>query len=221
MSSVKLPQVMFPSKNPDGLFKTVWDLVKWTKIFSTSGYQKESEKGVAGGYAGLDSKIRVPTPQAGVPVGMVAYFKNVPTGWLECLGQAVSRTIYADLFTEWSTTFGAGDGTTTFNLANIQSKVIVGQAAGDAQFDGIGETGGAKTHTLVNAELPVHMGTDFQVIDTVALQMDCIAGSTVRNIAYTAAGAGNALTLRNIGGGGAHNNLQPYIVFKACVFAGA
>jgi hypothetical protein len=50
-------------------------------------------------------------------IGIV--LKPVPTGWLECNGQAVSRTTYAALFASISTTFGAGDGSTTFNVPNI------------------------------------------------------------------------------------------------------
>ena len=150
--------------------------------------------------------------------GMVQWGTDTPpSGWLLCNGTAVSRTTYVDLFNVIGTVFGAGDGSTTFNLPKSKGNVIVGKDAAQTEFNTLGVTGGAKTHTIVNAELPVHMGTDFQVTDTAALQMDCIAGSGVRNIAYTAAGAGNALTLRNIGGGGAHNNLQPYLVLNLII----
>lgn len=43
---------------------------------------------------------------------------TAPTGWLKCDGSAVSRTIYADLFAVIGTTYGAGDGVTTFNIPN-------------------------------------------------------------------------------------------------------
>lgn len=45
---------------------------------------------------------------------------SVPTGWLECNGAAVSRTTYASLFTAISTTWGVGDGSTTFNLPDMR-----------------------------------------------------------------------------------------------------
>ena len=53
-----------------------------------------------------------------VPAGQVADFATTtaPTGWLECNGAAVSRTTYADLFAAIGTTWGSGDGSTTFNL---------------------------------------------------------------------------------------------------------
>ena len=63
-------------------------------------------------------------PPAGVilPYGGSA----APTGYLLCDGSAVSRTTYADLFTAISTTFGVGDGATTFNIPNGQGLVLRG-----------------------------------------------------------------------------------------------
>ncbi|KAB2970342.1 phage tail protein [Zoogloea sp.] len=58
----------------------------------------------------------------------------VPTGWLLCDGSAVSRTLYADLFTAIGTAYGAGDGITTFNVPDMRSAELVGASAalGDA-----------------------------------------------------------------------------------------
>lgn len=55
---------------------------------------------------------------------------SIPTGWLECDGSAVSRTTYAALFTAISTTWGTGDGSTTFNLPDMRGKVAVGDGTG-------------------------------------------------------------------------------------------
>lgn len=68
-----------------------------------------------------------------------------PSGWLLCDGSAVSRTTYAALFALLGTAYGAGDGSTTFNLPNAKGRVLVGQDAAQVEFDTIGETGGAKT----------------------------------------------------------------------------
>jgi microcystin-dependent protein len=54
---------------------------------------------------------------------------TAPTGFLLCDGAAVSRTTYADLFTLIGTTYGAGDGATTFNVPNLRGRVIVGYSA--------------------------------------------------------------------------------------------
>lgn len=49
-----------------------------------------------------------------------------PNGWLLCFGQAVSRTTYEGLFQSIGTTFGVGDGTTTFNLPDLRGRVVAG-----------------------------------------------------------------------------------------------
>jgi len=61
-----------------------------------------------------------------VPAGTVAYFSlsSAPTGWLKCNGAAVSRTTYSDLFAAISTTFGSGDGSTTFNLPDLRGEFL-------------------------------------------------------------------------------------------------
>lgn len=56
-------------------------------------------------------------------------FSTVPTGWLECDGSAVSRSTYANLFTAISTTFGVGDGSTTFNLPDAKGRAFIGKGA--------------------------------------------------------------------------------------------
>lgn len=63
-----------------------------------------------------------------VPAGtIIAYADSTPPdGWLECNGQAVSRTTYADLFAAIGTTFGAGDSLTTFNLPDLRGEFIRG-----------------------------------------------------------------------------------------------
>lgn len=67
------------------------------------------------------------TDQA-TPVGTVAYraASAVPAGWLECNGSAVSRTTYSDLFNIIGTTFGVGNGSTTFNLPDLRGEFIRG-----------------------------------------------------------------------------------------------
>lgn len=65
------------------------------------------------------------------PVGVVQAFagSTTPEGWLLCDGSAVSRTDYADLYTVIGDAYGAGDGSTTFNLPNLVDKFIEGSAA--------------------------------------------------------------------------------------------
>lgn len=88
------------------------------------------------------------------PAGMItAYAAAVaPTGWLICNGAAVSRSTYASLFNAIGTAFGAGDGSTTFNLPDLRGRFAMGVSAGHA----LATSGGAESTTLGAANLPAH-----------------------------------------------------------------
>jgi microcystin-dependent protein len=81
---------------------------------------------------------------ARLPVGMVVPYagSSAPTGWLLCYGQAVSRVTYADLFTAISTTYGTGDGSTTFNLPDLRGRVAAGKD----------DMGGSAASRITNSE---------------------------------------------------------------------
>lgn len=76
-----------------------------------------------------------------------------PAGWLPCDGSAVSRTDYATLFAVVGTTYGAGDGSTTFNLPDLSGRVVIGVSGTHA----LGSTGGSETVTLTENQLPAHV----------------------------------------------------------------
>ncbi len=96
---------------------------------------------------------------------------TAPSGFLLCYGQAVSRTTYADLFDVLGTTYGAGNGTTTFNLPDLRGRTIFGKddmggsaasrltSTGGITGSTLGATGGSQVHTISEAELPVHSHT--------------------------------------------------------------
>jgi microcystin-dependent protein len=92
-----------------------------------------------------------------------------PTGFLFCYGQAVDRTTYARLFAVVSTTYGVGDGATTFNLPDLRGRVAAGQddmggvsanrltgLSGGVNGDTLGASGGSESFTLAEANLPSH-----------------------------------------------------------------
>ena len=74
---------------------------------------------------------------------------TAPSGWLICNGQAVSRITYAALYAVIGTTYGAGDGSTTFNVPNLVNKTVRGSTS-------LGKTGGADTVTLSTTNMPAH-----------------------------------------------------------------
>lgn len=78
--------------------------------------------------ADLESEIKrvLGTLNTGIPVGAIMAFHDVPAGWLQCNGAAVSRTTYAALFAKIGTKYGSGTGSTTFNLPNLHHKFIEG-----------------------------------------------------------------------------------------------
>lgn len=91
-----------------------------------------------------------------VPTGAIQAFAGsvAPPGWLLCFGQAVSRSTYADLFSVIGTTYGTGDGATTFNVPDLRDRIPLGKAdmgGSDAArislFDSttLGGVGGAET----------------------------------------------------------------------------
>ena len=108
-----------------------------------------------------------------VPVGVVNPFAGAtaPSGWLLCYGQAVSRTQYPVLFTTLSTTYGSGDGSTTFNIPDMRGRAVAGKddMGGTAASrltstvltasNTLGATGGTQTHTMTSAEMPSHTHT--------------------------------------------------------------
>ena len=147
-----------------------------------------------------------------LPIGAVVSYAglNAPTGWLIYDGRAISRTIYANLFTIIGTQYGAGDGSTTFNIPNLKGKVVVGLDGNDTDFNTIGKTGGEKTHTLTINEMPSHnhylynaTGGPIQ-FPAYAAKDNGTTGSTAIN--------GYATSTGYSGGSQPHNNLQPYQV---------
>lgn len=158
------------------------------------------------------------------PAGSISMYagSTAPTGYLLCDGSAVSRTTYADLFTAIGTTYGTGDGSTTFNVPNVKGKVPVGRDSADTSFDTLGETGGHKqlqahTHSVSQTN---HSHSQFVSANPgsggSAVRIDYDADSTGAS-AYpqgvVTGGANANITILNAGGGNAEN-LQPYIVFN-------
>ena len=79
----------------------------------------------------------------GIPTGCIIPWSDtsLPTGFLECNGQAVSRSTYAALFAIVSKTYGAGNGSPTFNLPDLKDNVALGRSNSAA----LASTGGANT----------------------------------------------------------------------------
>jgi microcystin-dependent protein len=163
----------------------------------------------------------VATPNVGdafLPAGSIIQWSSntAPANWLICNGAAVSRNTYSSLFAAIGTVYGAGDGTTTFNLPDLRGRVAVGLDATQTEFDTLGESGGAKTHTLTEAQIPSH--THRTGISGSLFYGPGPAGSSTTQVSLDQnVGVLSAAT----GGGQAHNNLQPYEVLHYIIKASA
>ena len=145
-----------------------------------------------------------------VPAGVIEMFggSTAPSGYLICDGSAVSRTTYSKLFTAIGTTYGAGDGSTTFNVPNLKGRVAVGYNSAETEFNALGKTGGEKTHTLTIAEMPSHSHNYNLPNPSAPNYMTGGGAYNVRIVDFT------STATTNTGGGNAHNNLQPYIAIN-------
>jgi hypothetical protein len=77
------------------------------------------------------------TATIAVPTGVIHQWpaSTAPTDWLLCDGSAISRTVYSDLFSLIGTTYGSGDGSSTFNLPDLRGRIPVGYAASGGHSD--------------------------------------------------------------------------------------
>lgn len=151
-----------------------------------------------------------------VPVGAIQSYGGLtaPNGWLICDGSAVSRTTYAELFEAIGTTYGSGDGSTTFNIPDLKGRVLVGvgnSGATGSTNHTLGQKDGEEKHLLTTNEMPSHSHeVSWQGGYAVSLNQSGSAGSYQLQWNH---GAGEGRLYGNsVGGGQVHNIMQPYTV---------
>ena len=146
------------------------------------------------------------------------------------------------MFTALGTTYGSGDGSTTFNLPDLRGRVIAGKddmggasanrltdQSGGLNGDTLGDSGGSETHTLTTAEMPTHThtvnsvtvyigsasGGDGSNNFTGILQQSLTEQDTILEHASTSGPSSNhTASLANTGSGAAHNNVQPTFILN-------
>lgn len=162
------------------------------------------------------------------PSGMISPYGGTaaPSGWLLCDGSAVSRTTYARLFAVLSTTYGAGDGSTTFNLPDLRQRFPIGKAVSGTGST-LGEASGnvdhdhtTPDHTLTITEIPAHAHVQAFDGDWTTTLNGTNVDKTVISSDPT---GGSVLNTGSTGGGAAHNhgstspNNPPYLAVNYIV----
>jgi microcystin-dependent protein len=143
---------------------------------------------------------------------------TAPSGYLLCIGTAVSRTTYAALFAIYSTTFGSGDGSTTFNLPDFRDRMPIGAGTTYSAAD----TGGSATTTLQIANLPAHThantltdnGHSHGVVGGLqgtSGSQQYIGGNATPSTSTSAASTGITITNASVGSGTAATTISPYL----------
>lgn len=188
----------------------------------------------------------------GVPPGAITY-TGAPTadvGWALLNGQAISRTGNPVVFARYGTTFGGGDGSTTFNLPDAMGRAIAhsgGTRLNNSIGAAVGAVGGADTVALSAGNIPTITGTtsgSLSVNTTMSLfvcannnadstlintppggggpgaTVSISGGASVGHQAATGAASGSLSVTSNNTGGAAHSNLQPTIVLNAQIKLG-
>lgn len=154
-----------------------------------------------------------------MPPGSITAFagSTEPVGWLFCYGQQISRASYAALFAVIGTTYGVGDGSTTFNLPDLRGRIPLtkdnmgGTSANRvvaAAADTLGGSGGAENHTLSASEIPAH---NHQILRPGS---NGSGGGPQWWLGNSGTNITTIYTENNTGGGGAHNNMQPYLTLN-------
>lgn len=186
----------------------------------------------------------IPGNPYGVPLGAVLPYGGTTapnSAFALCFGQAISRTGFPTLFSLFGTTYGPGDGSTTFNIMDLRGRSIFGldnmggsaasriTVAGE-NFDGtvVGGTGGAQNHTLAKSEIPTGLFTMTDPGHTHNMTMSNGPGPTDATEPAYAGGGGifnepnaqtntTGITITDHAGGGAHTILNPCIVLPFIV----
>jgi microcystin-dependent protein len=166
----------------------------------------------------LGAGVLAPT----TPTGIIFMYPSttIPTGYLACDGAAISRTTYATLFAVTGTTYGVGDGSTTFNLPDLRGKVPVGKAA-SGTFVNLAATGGVETNNLAHIHATDSQGAHGHNINTGGITSGGLSEKILNTAANTPPGHYHGMDTQGSHGhnidsrlSSTESNLQPYVVVQ-------
>jgi microcystin-dependent protein len=141
---------------------------------------------------------------------------TAPSGFLLCDGQAVSRSTFASLYAVVGDTYGAGDGSTNFNVPNFKGRSAIGSGQGAGLTDrALGSSGGEEAHQLSVSEIPAHnhlvncTAADAVSIDVGGNLLASPGTAIYKNTTPSTTMATSMIA--NTGGDGSHNTMMPYL----------
>ena len=161
----------------------------------------------------------------GIPTATIVPWSSasVPSGFLECAGAAVSRTTYSALFAVVATTYGAGDGSSTFNVPDLQDKAVLSKSGTKA----LASTGGANTVSATGNVGGSTANTAISIAQVASHQHDVLGGNssgsqyiklnlgsgptTVQTYYSTGGSGGHSHNMSANFSGDATSVLQPYL----------
>lgn len=216
------------------------DSVTNPKIADDAVEAAQVADGAIGTAALVDGGVTQAKLAAGInPIGSVIDFVGIsaPSGWLLCFGQAISRTTYSALFAITSTTYGNGNGSTTFNLPDLRGRVtagtdnmggtpanrLTGQSGG---VDGDrGDVGGNQTNTLTDAQMPSHfhlngVGDADSNIFIYGFTATDVPGDATENPSSVSPDPTRQGLTSSVGSDQPHNNVQPTLVLNKIIYTG-
>lgn len=184
----------------------------------------------AGGISGISTSVRIP---AGVVVDYAG--SSAPAGWVMCNGQAISRTAYPSLYAAIGTTYGVGDGSTTFNVPDARGRQTIGAGTGSGlTARTLAATGGGETHVLTTAQMPQHshgvtdpghthtvqipnIGYSPEIASVVNNGMGTSTNSSIQSVGSINDSATTGISIQNNGSGSSHPIMDPFIVFNKII----
>jgi microcystin-dependent protein len=209
-------------------YQTVWANVTNSLFVESANITTSNVLAQGGAFTGVVHTITAPVLTAnsmiattefvinnGTPTGALMMWPTgaAPAGWLLCNGQAVSRSTYAELFAVITTTFGAGDNSTTFNLPDYRNRMPVGAGT----LYGVGSSGGNKDAIVVSHTHTATVNDPGHNHQTGVITVDSGGfGLTARSSATTATPTSSSFTnvsvsISSTGSSGTDANMPPYL----------